>query len=109
MRSLKDDRIRLMNMIQPNLYKKKLNHHVKKHPCDAILKSLLATHFAQVKEVKITQDPLLYQNMECSGNHVFEMEGIHLIEDSETLFYDCLLYTSPSPRDLSTSRMPSSA
>ena len=23
--------------------------------------------------------------------------------------YDCLLYTSPSPRDLSTSRMPSSA
>ena len=25
------------------------------------------------------------------------------------LFMDCLLYTSPSPRDLSTSRMPSSA
>ena len=25
------------------------------------------------------------------------------------LFYRCLLYTSPSPRDLSTSRMPSSA
>ena len=26
-----------------------------------------------------------------------------------TIFIDCLLYTSPSPRDLSTSRMPSSA
>ena len=26
-----------------------------------------------------------------------------------SLVYDCLLYTSPSPRDLSTSRMPSSA
>ena len=25
------------------------------------------------------------------------------------IFKDCLLYTSPSPRDLSTSRMPSSA
>ena len=25
------------------------------------------------------------------------------------VFADCLLYTSPSPRDLSTSRMPSSA
>ena len=25
------------------------------------------------------------------------------------LLVDCLLYTSPSPRDLSTSRMPSSA
>ena len=28
---------------------------------------------------------------------------------AETLFRTCLLYTSPSPRDLSTSRMPSSA
>ena len=27
----------------------------------------------------------------------------------ETFGDDCLLYTSPSPRDLSTSRMPSSA
>ena len=27
----------------------------------------------------------------------------------ESSHYDCLLYTSPSPRDLSTSRMPSSA
>ena len=26
-----------------------------------------------------------------------------------SILYDCLLYTSPSPRDLSTSRMPSSA
>ena len=34
------------------------------------------------------------------------------IEDTQTKFskfYFCLLYTSPSPRDLSTSRMPSSA
>ena len=29
--------------------------------------------------------------------------------DYSTLTYICLLYTSPSPRDLSTSRMPSSA
>ena len=29
------------------------------------------------------------------------------LEDTEDI--DCLLYTSPSPRDLSTSRMPSSA
>jgi len=28
---------------------------------------------------------------------------------SRALFYRCLLYISPSPRDLSTSRMPSSA
>ena len=31
------------------------------------------------------------------------------IAENPELVYDCLLYTSPSPRDLSTSRMPSSA
>ena len=32
------------------------------------------------------------------------------LKDKEiAFFYGCLLYTSPSPRDLSTSRMPSSA
>ena len=30
-------------------------------------------------------------------------------DDEITLNRNCLLYTSPSPRDLSTSRMPSSA
>ena len=32
-----------------------------------------------------------------------------VVENYKMLFGDCLLYTSPSPRDLSTSRMPSSA
>ena len=32
-------------------------------------------------------------------------DGMHAIMHQ----YTCLLYTSPSPRDLSTSRMPSSA
>ena len=32
-----------------------------------------------------------------------------LCTDFLSEFYGCLLYTSPSPRDLSTSRMPSSA
>eukprot|EP00829_Urostomides_striatus_P014870 TRINITY_DN453_c0_g1_i3.p1 TRINITY_DN453_c0_g1~~TRINITY_DN453_c0_g1_i3.p1 ORF type:complete len:385 (-),score=63.16 TRINITY_DN453_c0_g1_i3:17-1171(-) len=33
----------------------------------------------------------------------------HKLKQSQYVSYDCLLYTSPSPRDLSTSRMPSSA
>ena len=38
----------------------------------------------------------------------------HIMKDgkksvAEKIVYGCLLYTSPSPRDLSTSRMPSSA
>ena len=32
-----------------------------------------------------------------------------IMADAEVQAYVCLLYTSPSPRDLSTSRMPSSA
>ena len=37
-------------------------------------------------------------------------EGVNLHQQChELIHYDCLLYTSPSPRDLSTSRMPSSA
>ena len=36
------------------------------------------------------------------------IENVHVIV-GVTVFYFCLLYTSPSPRDLSTSRMPSSA
>ena len=40
--------------------------------------------------------------------------GVHLVGRSFKYhrprgFFGCLLYTSPSPRDLSTSRMPSSA
>ena len=35
-----------------------------------------------------------------------QIQNVHAIERT---LYSCLLYTSPSPRDLSTSRMPSSA
>ena len=41
----------------------------------------------------------------ASGDVTFRVEVV----GSEALCRDCLLYTSPSPRDLSTSRMPSSA
>ena len=42
----------------------------------------------------------------------FKLVGLKQITPSRALaeqHYGCLLYTSPSPRDLSTSRMPSSA
>ena len=48
----------------------------------------------------------------CHWCHVMAHESF---EDKDTAnmmnkhFINCLLYTSPSPRDLSTSRMPSSA
>ena len=36
-------------------------------------------------------------------------KGFVRYPDSDGTYFSCLLYTSPSPRDLSTSRMPSSA
>ena len=43
-----------------------------------------------------------------SGNCVTEVNAIAITTNNWPA-YSCLLYTSPSPRDLSTSRMPSSA
>ena len=42
------------------------------------------------------------------GDHMVQL-GKEGRRDEYLRFNDCLLYTSPSPRDLSTSRMPSSA
>ena len=38
---------------------------------------------------------------------LMEKNGVHIINLDETI--SCLLYTSPSPRDVEESRMPSSA
>ena len=51
------------------------------------------------KNSKSKHKPDLFGNKPNKGSHT----------DIDEVFYDCLLYTSPSPRDLSTSRMPSSA
>ena len=42
------------------------------------------------------------------GNNSIEETNLKTIAEVREM-YNCLLYTSPSPRDLSTSRMPSSA
>ena len=42
-------------------------------------------------------------------NYFFHCDFSQEIETENLLYKFCLLYTSPSPRDLSTSRMPSSA
>ena len=62
---------------------------------------------------------LLYGSLrEKSYSRLLTMEAARLLEamggevkifDPQGLPLPCLLYTSPSPRDLSTSRMPSSA
>ena len=43
------------------------------------------------------------------GQNLAEFVVEYIRDIAKTQIGDCLLYTSPSPRDLSTSRMPSSA
>ena len=53
------------------------------------------------------------QNIAVNGLSVkegkYKGENYRYVVLKKTVLYPCLLYTSPSPRDLSTSRMPSSA
>ena len=51
----------------------------------------------------------LWQSMEDAALEVLSSYGYSEIRLPIIESTDCLLYTSPSPRDLSTSRMPSSA
>ena len=48
-------------------------------------------------------------NLAASTNVPMDEVDIALLEDDAALPTDCLLYTSPSPRDATLSRMPSSA
>ena len=46
---------------------------------------------------------------EAINELLVEEEDWNALRDSITTYDNCLLYTSPSPRDISGSRMPSSA
>ena len=89
-----------LNNIQPNLVKKKSENHIKiinntidnlsrlniKFDADDIRKFLFSTRF-------------IFQNL----------DRVIFFDSNLNLIGDCLLYTSPSPRDCLLSRMPSSA
>ena len=60
---------------------------------------------SKIKDENRKQD-LMKKARNLASNQPIEMRG-HTVVDNPSM--NCLLYTSPSPRDLSTSRMPSSA
>ena len=55
------------------------------------------------------------KNVHCDSQFLYDKQDkwridlMKILNDMRAPDYACLLYTSPSPRDLSTSRMPSSA
>ena len=76
-----------------------------------------ADFFKRVKELKLkTAIAVPFGSTRHPSNRPEDDPGLRALLDAETpavavvgKSWDCLLYTSPSPRDLSTSRMPSSA
>ena len=66
---------------------------------DSTGRTLDLTGLLNEKETQIVELEKKIQNLEDRLRRASKREGE----------LDCLLYTSPSPRDLSTSRMPSSA
>ena len=72
----------------------------------------MKTAFGEFKKTSFGPDDLKKMNDFAATNNgwcnilIKEKKGA---TPGEAGFYSCLLYTSPSPRDLSTSRMPSSA
>ena len=63
---------------------------------------MIASHLGLVRATSLDGSPVTAMEVQ------FDMDVINRIVN-EIKRKDCLLYTSPSPRDLSTSRMPSSA
>ena len=69
-------------------------------------------HYVEVfKNKDVSHIYFLLEGHEYSHWHrITKNETVHFYSgDPLEIYTSCLLYTSPSPRDLSTSRMPSSA
>ena len=62
---------------------------------------LLAVDYAETSEI----DLLAISKLQLCLLRIEQFQLLQLLAE----YFGCLLYTSPSPRDLSTSRMPSSA
>ena len=74
-----------------------------------IYKNFYAAHQIQAKDIaQLKQEKFEYVLCNRPDNEVQDQPSAEVIK-SECLANGCLLYTSPSPRDPSISRMPSSA
>eukprot|EP00831_Metopus_contortus_P031890 TRINITY_DN25900_c0_g1_i2.p4 TRINITY_DN25900_c0_g1~~TRINITY_DN25900_c0_g1_i2.p4 ORF type:complete len:101 (+),score=6.70 TRINITY_DN25900_c0_g1_i2:497-799(+) len=67
--------------------------------------------FALLQEVELMGHTLGQENSKEASHYIngLNLTICFLSKKNQLRKYICLLYTSPSPRDLSTSRMPSSA
>ena len=74
------------------------------------LASVGQIHLIDISEKDIIGNYLKIRNeLSKYDKSILKKKEIVIFNKSDLVNMDCLLYTSPSPRDLSTSRMPSSA
>ena len=64
-----------------------------------------------VRHIRLLHTAVSYYVEKMYPKNIMDVRGEkeRMVAMKEALYKICLLYTSPSPRDLSTSRMPSSA
>ena len=97
-----------------------VRHLVKRYPDYTLINLDALTYAADLSRLDDVNNVPNYQFVEGNINDSSLLDSlfsthhieavIHLAAESHVdRSIDCLLYTSPSPRDLSTSRMPSSA
>ena len=66
-------------------------------------------HLSLWRDKQLVAVAPLYLKGHSYGEFVFDQAFARLAADLGERYYPCLLYTSPSPRDVEESRMPSSA
>ena len=113
--------IATLNAAVPELYSRREAYNVRERGSDAVRTNFaahmysepfarLARHPRMVEPVEDLFGEQLYMHQfKINGKMAFEGDVWQWHQDYGTWKNDCLLYTSPSPRDRTRSRMPSSA
>ena len=91
-----------MNFIQPNSIKKIQKLSI------APMMDCTDKHFRMIMR-KISSEALLYTEMIVAQSLIYTNKKENFLDFNDEEHPICLLYTSPSPRDIPLSRMPSSA
>src|SRR5665213_3143367 len=71
----------------------------------------LRRYIQELSVTGLTSNPTIFDHA-ITNSHDYDdaiRQKLKEGKSTEALFFDCLLYTSPSPRDRQKSRMPSSA
>ena len=92
----------MLFMIQQTLYPS--GTHIAEVEVDPATGVVQVVDWAACDDFGNLVNPMIVEGQVHGG--IAQGIGQALLEDAH---YDCLLYTSPSPRDLARSRMPSSA